>query len=426
MEHHYKKFRVPGEFESQDSVLLMWPRSPYITADHQLDRDRVAVEIVAALEGRVRIFVSCYNEALVDHARNKLIKHGFQTNQIEFLTYPCPIIYPRDFGAQVMVGPQGERLHVDFANTEYGSSPYGSPLARSMEAFGQFHARALGITQTRFSRLVSEGGDREFNGQGIMMCLEHTEVSHRNPGWTKEEVEQEFKGLFELDQVVWIPRGTYDDEDVYSGPIPDEQNRYTAYRSASANGHIDEFCRFVGPQTILLAEITEQEARTSELHRLNKERLDVAYEVLRNARTIDGHRFTIIRIPFPEPIFVRLTPEDNLYSIFSSGAREHGGFMFDGSPFPTGPIRVLPALSYANFLVTNDAVVCQKYHRPEGFPACVVMDNLDEANEKMKIKDQQAQDVLQKAFPGRQIIAIDTLALNMHGGGIHCNTRNVP
>lgn len=34
--------------------------------------------------------------------------------------------------------------------------------------------------------------------------------------------------------------------------------------------------------------------------------------------------------------------------------------------------------------------------------------------------------ILQKAFPQKEVIAIDTIALNLYGGGIHCNTRNVP
>ena len=29
-------------------------------------------------------------------------------------------------------------------------------------------------------------------------------------------------------------------------------------------------------------------------------------------------------------------------------------------------------------------------------------------------------------FPEREIVMLPTLALNIHGGGIHCNTRNVP
>ena len=406
-------FRVPGEFERQESVLMMWPLGSYVTSTKEFDRDRVAVDTVANLLGHVRVIVSCYDEELKQHAINKLRERGLDVSKVEFMTYPCRIIYPRDFGAEVMVDTLGNRLFVDFASSCYGTTSQGAPLARVMETFDAVHAKYLGITDSRFSRLVSEGGDRELNGQGVMMTIEATEVQNRNPGWSKDEVEREFRRLFNLEKVIWIPRGTYDDENVYSGPIPDENNEYKAYRAASANGHIDEMCRFISEDTVLLAHISEVEAKHSELHRLNKERLDEALKVLESSTNVDGKPFNILRIPVPEPIYVNLNPGDFLYRIFDSGAKEYKGRMFDGSPFPSGTIKVLPALSYCNFLIANDVVLAQKYYR-EGMSLAI------------KNKDEIALNILQSAFPQRKVVAIDSIALNMHGGGVHCNTRNVP
>lgn len=406
-------FRVPGEFEEQESVLIMWPLAVNWASGSIHDRDAVAVETVMHLCGNVRTIISCYDEPLMLKAKQKLSTAGVDLDQLEFVTYPCKIVYPRDFGAQVLVNDLGDRMHVDFANTAYGSAPYGSELARSMENFGRFHAAHAGIEETRFSRLVSEGGDREFNGNGVMLTTEDTEIRKRNPGWTKEEVEQEFRRVFNLEKVIWIPRGTYSDECVYDGPIPDEDNRYLAYRSASANGHIDTMCRFVSEDTIILADISPEEAERCELHRLNKGRLDEALRIIECSTTADGRPFNIIRMPVPEPIYVEIGPKDYLYYIFEAGSRQYGGKMWDGSPFPTGSIKVMPALSYCNFLITNGVVIGQKYYR-EGMP------------EVVRDKDLAAQKILQQAFPDRKVALVDSLALNMHGGGIHCNTRNVP
>lgn len=413
MEDVDDRYRVPAEFEKQGSVLMMWPLRIRCSGGRVLDRDAVATDLVKNLTRHVRTIVSCYDEELKAHAQHCLREAGVDLSNIEFILYPCKIFYPRDFGAQIMIDDEGRRLHVSFASTAYGSVPYGSPLARRMEEFGQVHARHLGVTATRFSRMVSEGGDREFNGRGVMIATEDTEVRKRNPGWSKEEVEDEMKRIFNLQKVIWIPRASYSDECVYSGPIPDATNLMRAYRAASADGHADTMCRFISEDTVMLAHVSELEAARSELHRLNKERLDEAEAVLKQSSTADGSPLKVIRMPTPEPVYVDLAPDDYLYYIFRSGAQQYDGRMWDGSPFPSGAIRVMPAMSYCNFLITNGLVIGQKYYR-EGMSSLVQQ------------KDLEAERLLHEAFPDREIVLIDSLALNMHGGGIHCNTRNAP
>lgn len=413
MKEKQENFRVPGEFEKQESVLMMWPLSSYATSTNEFDRDAVALDIVKNLIDHVHVIVSCYDEGLKKHAMNKLVEGDVDLSKVEFIIYPCEIIYPRDFGAEVLIGSYGNRKFVDFGSNAYGMCSQGDPLSRNLEAFDKIHAKYLGIENVSFTRLVSEGGDHEFNGKGIMMTIEDTEVNKRNPGWSKEEVESEFKKLFHLEKIIWIPRSTFDDEHMYLGAIPDENNELKAYRAASANGHIDEMCRFISEDTILLADISEEEARKSELHRMNKERLDEAFKVLSAQTNTDGKSFKIIRIPAPDPIYVEIKPGDDVYEVFTSYEIMYNGKMLDGSVFPTGTIKVLPALSYCNFLIANNIVLAQKYYR-EGMSL------------KIKEKDEIALNILKKAFPNKNVIAVDSIALNLYGGGIHCNTRNVP
>ena len=80
----------------------------------------------------------------------------------------------------------------------------------------------------------------------------------------------------------------------------------------------------------------------------------------------------------------------------------NGGKMLDGSPFPKGTIKMLPALSYCNFLICNSVVIAQKYYR-KGMP------------EAVKAKDKQALEILQKAFPKQKVVQIETTALNFNG-----------
>jgi agmatine deiminase len=86
----------------------------------------------------------------------------------------------------------------------------------------------------------------------------------------------------------------------------------------------------------------------------------------------------------------------------------------DGTVFPKGkPVKVIAAASYLNFLIANDCVLMPKYWK-EGLPLAV------------KERDAEALSILQSVFPGKKIIALDVLAVNLGGGGIHCITRNEP
>ena len=65
----------------------------------------------------------------------------------------------------------------------------------------------------------------------------------------------------------------------------------------------------------------------------------------------------------------------------------------------------LPA-TYANFLVMNEAVLYPTYGQPHN--------------------DRRAKEVLQQAFPGREVIGIDCRALIKQHGSLHCVTMQYP
>ncbi|MBD8500863.1 agmatine deiminase family protein [Paenibacillus sp. CAU 1523] len=407
------RFRMPGEFELQDSVMLCWSDIEIPCEGYNVDT--VSVEIVKLMLEHVDlVIVNTSNEQVMQRAKQKLVQQHVDTSRIQFSHIENQVIYPRDFGPEIMIDDTGCRKLVDFDFDMYGLMDKYARPSRLMEAFDREHAKLLGIEETVFTRLIGEGGNREFNGQGVMMTIEETEVHKRNRGMTRDEVEAEFKRIFNLKQVIWLPLPTFDDDHIMTGPVPGPDDITLAYRSASANGHIDEMCRFVDERTIVLAEITEEEATQHKLAAINKSRLDQAYDVLRNCLDTNGEPFRIIRIPMPDPIYVQVKQGEPLYQSWH-GLKDYLGLttLFDGSPIPSGDMTMLPALSYCNFLILNDIVIGQKYWKA-GLP------------ERIKKKDEEAERVLKDVFPNKQIVLLDTMALNLFGGGVHCHTRNVP
>jgi agmatine deiminase len=155
-------------------------------------------------------------------------------------------------------------------------------------------------------RLVLEGGSIDTNGQGILLTTEEcllSEVQQRNPGVSREQLEQVFHDFLGIEQVIWLGRGVAGDD---------------------THGHVDDISRFVAPSTI----VTAVEPNTLDA---NHEPLAENLSRLKAARTTDGKQFTIVELPLPRPVVFRN--------------------------------QRLPA-SYANFYIANGLVLMPTFHDP--------------------------------------------------------------
>lgn len=402
----FENYRYPGEFERVSDVFMSW-LPDYVDAGGY-DNRKTCVEIVGALAGHARLHINCGSEGILEKCRKRLEEGGIDTSQIIFTQFEDTNFYVRDNGPSIMVNDKGGKIAINPNWSYYGVwDPEGEESLVARRA-GMHMALSLGCFDIINSDLVSEGGDREFNGDGIMIAIEDTECRKRNPRYTKEQVEEEYKRLYNLRKIIWLPKPILEDDDYRIGPL--EYKDGVPVFGSSFAAHADEMCRFVGRNKILLAEVTEEEAANSKANQVTKERLDEAYEILSKATDAHGNPFEIVRMPVTAPIEYVLKPDDPDYDMYKSFLDD--GKFWDGTPWPDGDVHFYASTSYCNFLMCNDVVLTQKYYR-EGLDPVI------------KEKDEKAKAVFEKCFPDRKIVTIDTLALNMSGGGIHCWTKEV-
>jgi len=154
-------------------------------------------------------------------------------------------------------------------------------------------------------RLVLEGGSIDVNGAGTLITTEEcllSEVQQRNPGVSREQLEQAFSDYLGIDQVLWMNRGIAGDD---------------------THGHVDDITRFVGPNTI----VTVTEPNTSDENHLP---LEENVDRLKAARNCKGNPFEVVTLPMPPPI------------------------VFEGQRLPA---------SYANFYIANELVLVPTFNR---------------------------------------------------------------
>ena len=389
-------FYMPAEFEPQEAVYVGWFNNPR--------KDSVAAEIVSALYNSVQVKIFYSKESMKHNANILLSGYGVDSNKINWIRDTLHYDFPRDPGPIFLLNNSGEMKIADFNWNVYGyeyvykdfrlnnfDSLYGGIESRE--------AKRLGVDLIS-SEIVNEGGAFEVNGNGVMMAIEETALQ-RNPGKGINEIEKEYLRLTGCKKMIWLKRSVIHDR-AFDGPTID--NWFTG----GANGHIDEMARFVSPNTILLAQISDEERSSNPISSIDYEILEDNYKILQQSADLNGKPFRILRVPTPN-----LNVADYFTEIIVSDEwREDGSLNL--SSFANGDtIKITKAVSYMNFFISNDVVLIAKYWKV-GMP------------ESKKKKDEEVEKILRQVFPERKIIQINPLAINRGGGGIHCATQQQP
>lgn len=131
------------------------------------------------------------------------------------------------------------------------------------------------------------------------------------------------------------------------------------------DGHIDTLVRIAPDDTLLYIGCDDK----SDSHYDDLKRME---EQLKTFRTADGKPYRLMRLPMPA-------------AIYDDGDR-------------------LPA-TYANYVIVNGAVIYPTYNQPDN--------------------DAEAERVIKAAFPGRDVIGIDSRTVIRQHGSLHCCTMQL-
>ena len=396
--------RQMGEFEKIESLRLIWP-----TYDNKKGEpvESVTLAIIDELVSDLRIVISCADDETLKTVKSKLSEKYPDLKNLSFCVIPSTEMWTRDIGPMFVETNDGKHAIADFNLNSWGypRSPNYLDSNTIHESYDENAAKLLNIPVIS-TTMVSEGGNREVNGKGTLMVTE-TVAQGRNPKMTKAEMETEYKRLLGVKKIIWLKEGLVEDDHTFRGQktLADGTKAYTVLPT---NGHVDEFARFVGNSTIVIASIDPNELEDP-IAKENYRRMEENFKILSESTDQDGNPFRVIRVPMPpQTILNTMSPGDGAYEIIKQFDYE------DGSKFPDGEtVTVLVPASYLNFIITNKVVIGQKYWR-EGM------------SEKIKATDAGAKQILQEAFPNRKVVMLDVLPVNLGGGGIHCISMHQP
>ena len=269
----------------------------------------------------------------------------------------------RDVGPTFITGEPGERRGVDWIFNAWGGALGG--LYADWERDDRVAQKVLEIERAPRYRapLVLEGGSIHVDGEGTVLTTEECLLNpNRNPELDRAQIEELLHAYLGTERVIWLGRGVYNDE---------------------TDGHVDNIACFARPGVVLL---TWTDDESDPQHEIS---LD-ALKRLERATDARGRSVEVVRLPSPGPITI--APDE------AAGVKATPG---------THPRRAgeRMAASYVNFYIANTRIV---------FPL------LDERH------DPEAAAILERCFPGREVVGVEAREIILGGGNIHCITQQVP
>jgi agmatine deiminase len=363
-------FSMPAEWEKHEATWLGWPHHPTDWPD-KLDTIRwVYGEIVRKIAPGEIVRILINDKAEENLARRYLRRAGADVRRVQFIVHPTNRGWTRDSGPifvkrdpqSTVHGPQStahgprsvvrngkkETAIVHFHFNAWAKYDDWQKDRQVPETAARLLHKKLFNAEFGGKDFVIEGGGIDVNGRGTLLtteeCYLDPKVQVRNPGLGRQEIDQTLKTYLGVSNVLWL----------VAGPVGDD-----------THGHIDDICRFVNPKTVVLIKETNRKDP-------NYGPLSENWERIQDLRLDDGSRPQVVPLPMPAPLY------------------------FDGYRLPA---------SYANFYISNAAVIVPTFNDPN---------------------DRVALGVLGELFKDRPVTGIHAVDLVLGFGTLHCLTQQQP
>jgi agmatine deiminase len=296
--------RMPAEWEPHEATWLAWPHERSDWPGKFAPIPWVYGEMVRYLSRVEKVRILIADEKAERAARSVLDKSGAKMDAVEFFRLPTDRSWTRDFCPIFVKHDDGS---VGITHWRFnGWAKYDNHTRDAViPALLRPKLKVPYVKPMHGKRhIVLEGGSIDVNGAGTMITTEEcllSPIQARNPGMSREQLEQSFQDYLGVRHVLWLKNGIVGDD---------------------THGHVDDLARFVNPTTVVVA----SESNKSEA---NYAPLAENYRLLRGMHDQDGRKLIVHKLPMPDRL-------------------EFAG-------------QLLPA-SYANFYIANSIVLAPVFN----------------------------------------------------------------
>jgi agmatine deiminase len=349
-------FWMPAEFEPHAGCWMLWPER----ADNWREAARPAQHAFVGVATAIAQFEPVTVGASAQHyaiARALLPEH------VRVVELAHDDSWMRDVGPTFVVNKRRVVRGVDWHFNAWGGLNGGLYFPWDQDDLVARKVLEIESRERYRPSIINEGGAIHVDGEGTVLVTEECLLNaNRNPGLSREQIEDQLRAYLGVTQVIWLGKGVFNDE---------------------TDGHIDNLACFVRPGEVALG-WTDNERDVQHAISLD------AWERLQAAVDAQGRRLKVHKLPMPRPLSISEKEAAGVVSREGTKARPAGDRL---------------AGSYVNFYIANGGIV---------------MPLLDARTDKV------AASKLKRLFPERRIVGVPAREVLLGGGNIHCITQQVP
>jgi agmatine deiminase len=343
--------RLPAEWEKHQATIISIPHNQEDWPGKFSPIFWVYVEIVKKLSFSEKVFIIVKSEQQKHKFHKSSAKAGAKLSNIKYFKFATNRSWLRDTSPGFIENKINDKRSIEAVRFKFnGWAKYDNwkKDIRIPHLLAERLKLVIKVAKWNEKEVVLEGGAIDSNGKGTLLtteeCLLNQNTQVRNPGFNKSDYEEMFRTYLGIKNVIWLGKGIAGDD---------------------THGHVDDLCRFVNSETVVLCR--ETNSRDD-----NYKFLEENYERMQNAKLENGTNLKVISLPMPSPL------------------------VFEGMRLPA---------SYANFYIANTMVLVPTFN--------------DE-------KDKNALGILSEIFPERKVIGINSVDLVWGLGTLHCLTHEFP
>lgn len=348
-------FRMPGEFEPHQGTWILWPERPDNWRFGGKPAQQAFVKVAEAISQFELVTVGV-SAGQFNNARQML------PPQVRVVEISANDSWIRDCGPTFVTNGQVVRA-IDWDFNAWGGLDDGLYFPWDLDDQVARKVAEIEWVDRYKAPIVLEGGSIHVDGEGTLLTTEECLLNpNRNPDLSKEELEAVLKDYLNLETIIWLGRGTYNDE---------------------TNGHVDNIACFIRPGVVAL---TWADDKNDPQYDISQE----AYERLCAATDARGRKLEVHKIHQPGPIYITEEESQGVDAIEGTLPRQPGDRL---------------AGSYVNFYICNGGAVVPAFDDPH---------------------DQAAVETLQKLMPERKVVTVPGREILLGGGNVHCITQQQP
>ena len=340
--------RMPAEWEKHQGILLSFPHNGADWPGKYAAIQWAFIEFISKISTSETVFLIVKAENQKKHVVEMCKRAHIDLEKIKFIIQDTNRSWMRDSGPIVVVDNSGKREALQFkfnAWAKYKNYRKDKLIPKAVASSLNIPLKQV----TYKSKPVAlEGGAIDVNGKGTLItteeCLLDEKIQVRNFGFTKLDYESVFSEFLGVTNVIWLGKGIEGDD---------------------THGHVDDICRFVNENTVVVCEETDKSD-------INHKRMKDNIKRLETARLENGKSINIVTVPLPKRID------------------------FENMRLPA---------SYVNFLITNKSVLVPTFNDKNDYIALTTFNKL---------------------FPDREIIGINCTDLVWGLGTLHCLSHEIP